>query len=428
MIKIFEKRVLMAASGFCLSLSVVAGGASAQVASPPMIARQGAPMTAAQLSAAFDSAIPMEILVQTNPLQRAAAPMTGAAAQAIGGGFGGASSGGGAQAQGQPLISPAVPGREEFVARRYASTRGEEGPARAVTAAPQGDIAPQNYGSGNLNTIYHYNDYQLLPFPVYYNPYRQIGRYLFQKSDNLWYTCTAALIHRAILITAGHCVHDGSGSPSGWNQDGYFYPAFTNRFAENNQRYGRCRTTFYSTTTGWYYNGSIQQGYDVAMALCGQLTGGTIAWSQNRLPGGALGYLGFCFLNCTMGYNFLTQVGYPGNYHNGLQMAVSQHLEETAVSGGPDFVYGTGMRGGSSGGPHIQNIGNLWDLATDPGQNTERNVIFAVTSWGYISEAFKLQGSSPISGPSNGNNARAIFNLVCAQSRAVHGNWSCSNL
>lgn len=105
-----------------------------------------------------------------------------------------------------------------------------------------------------------------------------------------------------------------------------------------------------------------------------------------------------------------------------LVAAVSTHLY---VSDGRDYVYGSGMRGGSSGGPHIANMGSLSDSAANQGQWPYRNVVFAATSWGYISDAPKIQGASPLSGPNNSYLFKNLFNPACNSARAIHGTGSC---
>jgi hypothetical protein len=84
------------------------------------------------------------------------------------------------------------------------------------------------------------------------------------------------------------------------------------------------------------------------------------------------------------------------------------------------------MQGGSSGGPHVSNIGSLLDSSTDKGQYASRNLIFAVTSWGYIDKTMKIQGASPLSGPGNINNFKALYNSACTNARAAHGTGSCT--
>jgi len=419
-------------AGFVLAL--IASDAHAQAVSPATLqSTQRARLTSAQLQQILATAIPMETVLADNPLDDSRGSDIG---------------GSGFSQLAEPQLTPdrgegfqaaelrattAYRGRVERVGRRFMNMYPDaERSGGSVSSASQAEdaVGVLNFGTGNRNTIYHYSDSLVVPFPIFYAPYRSAGRYLFQAADGFWYTCSAALIDQAILVTAGHCVHDGAGTDAGWNLDGYFFPGYTNRFDDASQRYGYCQTTDYVTTDNWYANGqfttTLAQGVDVAMALCGRLTDPGWVYVSNRLPGEALGYFGFCYENCILGYTFLTQLGYPSNYYGGLQMTVSQHLSETALTGGPDYVYGTGMQGGSSGGPHIQNIGNLWDQASNLGRLSQRNIIVAVTSWGYNDESVKIQGASPISGLYNSNNAIGMFNEMCAASRTAFGTTSCT--
>lgn len=275
------------------------------------------------------------------------------------------------------------------------------------------EIAPQNYGSGNLNSIFHYNDYLSFAPTVY--PWRTVGYFLFQAADSLWYHCTATLINRSILVTAGHCVHDGGNQAAGWILAGIFIPAR----AGGSAPYGTAYASHVLTTSGWYNTGSLDQGYDVGLVVLHKRSG------TSTEMGAYTGWLGFCYAWCLQNYWFLTQIGYPGNYYSGLHMTVSQHIE---MSDTKDYFYGTGMRGGSSGGPHVANIGQISDSSSDPGQHWRRNIVFAVTSWGYVSETPKQQGASSLSGPGNGNLFRNMYNWMCGVSRTLHGSGSCTNL
>lgn len=393
-----------------------------------------APLTSAQIAHMLETSIPMERVLPRNPLES-----SGGATQG-GGGIGSqlgsvpsapnanpslpiGSSGG--VASGAPQVTQAHQGIVERVGRRFTNMYSDLTPPTSEIESQSGEISAQNYGINNRDTWYHFNDSLVVPYPIYYAPYRSTGRYVFVAADGLTYHCTASLINQTILVTAGHCVHNGNGSASGWNTSGVFYPAYSNRYSASEQRYGSCQVTSLTTTTGWYNNGALNEGEDVALALCGRLSGAGWGYVNNRFPGQVLGYYGFCYSNCVMGYNFLTQLGYPANYYRGLHMTEGQHMAETAMSGGPDYVFGSGMQGGSSGGPQIQNIGLLWDLASDRGQNTQRNVIYAVTSWGYTNQSIKLQGASPLSGDQNRNNFVVLYNLMCERSRATYGNSTC---
>ena len=302
----------------------------------------------------------------------------------------------------------------------------------ATASSPS--IGAENHGIGLEDTPYQYNDYLLVPSP-YYAPYRSVGRLIFRASDGLTYWCTAALINRAILVTAGHCVFDGGANDdSGFNQAGYFYPGYSDADGAD-QRFGRCRVLRWGTTSDWYATGDLNGGYDVGVALCDVIEDARWTYVNGWLPGDRLGYLGFCYENCRRSYRFLTQLGYPGNYYGGGEMTVSQHLEisRQAIPNIPseiglDFIFGSGMQGGSSGGPHIANIGDLDDSSSALGEDTERNVIYAVTSWGFTLPQFKIQGASPLSGVDNANDFASLYNAMCRASRRLHGRASCRSL
>jgi len=391
-----------------LGLALTSGAALAQVgAAVPNINSQSS-MGPAALARIVESATPREQMVSELPT---GTPMSQSQAFQLG----------------VPHVSPGAVGPRERARRRMADFGY---PAWQRGAMQQfGEIEPQAYGSNNYNTIYHYNDYLQVPFPVTYAPWRQAGRLLFSfDGGTTYFTCTAALVSRAILVTAGHCVHDlGSvaNGNNGYVTNAVFIPAY---HQGTQQRFGSCNVSYVVTTAGWIANNGLNEGDDVAMGVCSTLSGALWTVANGRQPGVQLGWFAFCYNNCTRPYNFMTQLGYPSNYYSGGYMTVSQHLEETAITGGPDYRYGTGMRGGSSGGPHIQNIGWMNDSSTFLGFNRTRNVIMAVTSWGYTAHNFKLQGASPISGLNNSNNASAMFNLACAQARILHGNASCALL
>lgn len=173
------------------------------------------------------------------------------------------------------------------------------------------------------------------------------------------------------------------------------------------------------TTAGWYDRGELDQGYDVGLVVLAKRTG------TKREIGADTGHFGFCHTDGLQPYWAPTRLGYPSNYHQGAQMTQGEHLER---SNGRDFLHGSGMRRGSSGGPHIVNSGEISDPATSRGLFTARNGIFAVTSWGYVGESFKAQGASSLSGPRNANSFQKMFNPACTRARTLHGPGSCALL
>ncbi len=284
-----------------------------------------------------------------------------------------------------------------------------------MVKASKGGISRQNFGQGNFNTIFHYSDTLVHDWNVVRNPYRRTGHFLFELSGGGFARCTAALIARSVGVTAGHCVHDGGTGDVGFIQQAFFYPA--RKASTPEFPYGFARVSRVATTAGWANEGNLQQGYDVAVFSLETQDG-----TSNQM-GSVVGWYGWCKRNCLKPYWHLTQLGYPGNYYSGQRMTRGEHLEQAMTSG--DFIHGSGMQGGSSGGPHIANFGPLNDSSTDLGQHRFRNIIFAVTSWGFVSESFKIQGSSPLSGLNNSNSIISMYNDVCNDARTLHGTSAC---
>ena len=277
---------------------------------------------------------------------------------------------------------------------------------------PRSGGGTENYGRGNRDTIFQFTDAKVPADIVTAYPYRAAGYFSFKASDGNWYWCTASLIANSILVTAGHCVHDGGNREKGWIRQGFFYPARSG----DRRPYGRARVREVFTTDGWYAKGQLDRGTDVGLAVLDTRSG------TGREIGRDTGTLAFCYRNCLSAFAFLSGLGYPKNYYGGRQMTVGHHL---AASDRRDFAFGSGMQGGSSGGPQVANLGSL---ASDSGRAPERNVVFAVTSWGYTDRSLMIQGASPLSGPDNGNGFRRMFNEACAAARRLHGRRSCEPL
>lgn len=249
--------------------------------------------------------------------------------------------------------------------------------------------------------------------------HRQTGWFVFVAADNFIYRCTASLISRSILVTAGHCVHQGGNQDAGWIKSGTFYAAY-----ENGWHAGFATANTVYTTSGWYNTGQLDQGYDVGLVVLNK-RGDQPIWFPPQELGAATGWYGFCYANCLQKFWYLSQLGYPANYYTGYYQTQGEHLETSDTR---DYVYGSGMQGGSSGGPHIANLGDLSDTTANKGEWTQRNIVFGVTSWGYRNDKIKIQGAPSLSGPGNGNNIVDLYNAACTTARALHGTDSCSPL
>ena len=286
----------------------------------------------------------------------------------------------------------------------------------------QDSIGTQNYGTGNVNTVYHYSDHRIEPSIVPKYPYRTSGYFLNTFNGTDFFFCTATLISKSILVTAGHCIYDTGANK--YATAATFYPACVNCNGGGAlvEPYGRATARYFLATKGWRDatpSTALDQGFDVGLVVLNKRAGTTTE------IGTYTGSLPFCHTDCLQPFWQLSQLGYPSNYDGGNRMNYGEHIEKSNTR---DYQHGSGMQGGSSGGPHISNIGNLLDSATNKGEFTARNRVFAVTSWGYTDESVKIQGSSSLSGPSNSNNFKSMYNNMCNKAIAMHGAGSCTLL
>ena len=144
-------------------------------------------------------------------------------------------------------------------------------PELATTLYDELQVQPQAHagikaplvGTGNIpyttNRLYPQNDLTL--YKVY--PYSTIGQLYFTEPGGD-YVCTASVIRRNVLATAGHCVNDGHGNYySNW----LFVPA------ENGARapFGSWTWAAADTTTAWYFGGGgVPNEQDDALIVLNQ--------------------------------------------------------------------------------------------------------------------------------------------------------------
>lgn len=214
-------------------------------------------------------------------------------------------------------------------------------------------------------------------------PYRTVGKLFFTEPGVGDFVCSASVIRPRVVLTAGHCVHSGSGGSSGFFTNFVFIPAYRNGSAP----YYSWSPSLVSTTTAWVTsNGNFPNAADYAMF---EMPDKSINGSARKI-GDITGYLGYR----TQGLlpNHATLLGYPGNLDNG--EIIHQVTAESFRSRSPNAVeYGSDMGGGSSGGPWIQNFGAL-AAGQGGGSNSGLNQVVGVTSYGPVSTAPLYAGSS----------------------------------
>jgi V8-like Glu-specific endopeptidase len=208
-------------------------------------------------------------------------------------------------------------------------------------------------------------------------PYRKVGLLQFSVPGSTA-TCTAAVIHYNVILTAGHCVHSGNGNVSGYYANFQFIPAFRDGFAP----YRVWEAEWINTTPEWFFGGGkAPNPADFAVIVLKEQSGsrvgdvvGKFGWQTNSLAG-----------------NHVTMLGYPASLDGGNRMhrVDSQSMQ---MLGPTNVIFGTDMTQGSSGGPWIQNFGKL-SVGQTGGTNPGRNRIVGVTSSGPEASFMAAQSS-----------------------------------
>lgn len=231
-------------------------------------------------------------------------------------------------------------------------------------------------------------------------PFRTAGKLYFRTTSGRTSWCSASVISRRIVVTAGHCVHRGNNNVNGWYTNFTFVPGYDNGVAP----LGTWTATRAITTLGWYRSGGIVPATDDHAILI--MRDRTISNRVYRI-GEITGQLGW--LTNALHPNHITQLGYPANLDNGLIMQVN-NAETWRQFPKNNFSIGSDMRGGSSGGPWVQNFGIQSVGKPVIGAKGLMNRVVAVTSFGFVPTGPKEAGASTL---------RAAFvsmwNFACAR-------------
>ena len=212
-------------------------------------------------------------------------------------------------------------------------------------------------------------------------PYRAAGK-LFGRDPrtNTTFVCSAAVIAKRLIGTAGHCVYD---TAKNYFLDKFlFVPAFKSGAAP----YGSWDWAWvYAANTWINANGSLPNNGDFAII---ELTDETVGGRVQKL-GDVTGWLGWQTAGL-VGQHVRT-LGYPTNIDNGQRMEET-NAEVRSVPGFNAGQLGSDQRNGSSGGPWIRDFGVQG--SGDPTGTSARNRIVGYTSYGPTNLGPRYQGAS----------------------------------
>jgi V8-like Glu-specific endopeptidase len=183
-------------------------------------------------------------------------------------------------------------------------------------------------------------------------PYSTVGKLFFHIPNNGDFYCSAAVIRARLIATAGQCVHSGTASP-GFYTDFEFVPAYRDGVAPF-ETWEWEYLIVHSTWTG--SNGKLPNAADYALI---ELEDKVISGATRKI-GDVVGYLGYIIQRLRPNHAHL--LGYASNFDSGekLHQVTAQALRNAAQN---NVEYGSDMRGGSGGGPLIQDFGDNPSLA-----------------------------------------------------------------
>lgn len=213
-------------------------------------------------------------------------------------------------------------------------------------------------------------------------PYSTVGK-LFFTTPQGDFVCSASALRPRVILTAGHCVHSGTGGVSGFYKNWKFVPAFRDGSAP----YKTWKWSYAIVTSTWATGGGgVPNAADYAMIEPQDNVIDDVA----RTLGSVTGWLGWQTLSLIPNHAHL--LGYPCNLDSCSKMHQVTAQSARAISPN-NAEYGSDMRGGSSGGPWVQNFGE-YSVGQTGGTNSGLNRIVGVTSYVYDDTSLLSEGSS----------------------------------
>lgn len=207
------------------------------------------------------------------------------------------------------------------------------------------------------------------------------GRVFFRDPvDGSNHACSAGTVNsgkRRLVITAGHCVHGGSGRQ--WMENWVFYPGY--QFGQGPA--GAFPAYQLWAKTSWINDSNFSRDYAVAI---------TQTNSSGQLVVDRVGGNG---LVINPGRPFVTAIAYPGNFQNGEQQAFCQGTLSRRSLINADQQLNCDLRFGASGGPWLRDYSDTTTLG------------YIVSNQSY---SLNSDGSGPEYGPYYDSEMTSLYN------------------
>jgi hypothetical protein len=204
--------------------------------------------------------------------------------------------------------------------------------------------------------------------------------------DNTDHACSGGTVNsgkRRLVVTAGHCVHGGSGRQ--WMTNWVFYPGY---------QFGAGPAGAFPAFQLWTKNGWINDNdrhFDYGIAITQTNASGQLV--VDRVGGNGL------IVN--PGRPFVTAIAYPVNFNNGEQQAFCQGTLSRRSIFISDQQLNCDLRFGASGGPWLQDYSDTTTLG-----------------WIVSNQSYSLNsdGSGPEYGPYYDDDTTSLYNAAEAAS------------
>jgi V8-like Glu-specific endopeptidase len=240
------------------------------------------------------------------------------------------------------------------------------------------DVAPQAAGSLGAR----FTNERVVPMSVLRGtyPWRAIGKLFFTGAGGGSFICSASVLNRRVVVTAGHCVYDGALKK--FHSNFLFVPGYDNGLSP----FGSFTWRFAATTGSWAAGGGrVPNAADFGLLVVNDKVIGT---SLRRI-GELTGWLGWKTL--ALRGNNVSFFGYPANLDSAavLQRTTAQVFRTVAPN---DGEIGSDQLGGSSGGPYVQDFGVA--SAGQPARELNGNIVVGIQSYSYTAPGVRVSGSS----------------------------------
>jgi V8-like Glu-specific endopeptidase len=236
-------------------------------------------------------------------------------------------------ADAQPGWAPGAPPNAAF--RLGAPRRGDVQPQTTPPFSPPG--SPTDFGNYSpFQRWTHFGNYDTYPIST-------LGRLFFtQRGAN--FVCSASVIARNTVATAGHCLHDGSGQAAGFSTNVRFCPGFALAGAVRG-----CWSGLVVWVSGnWFAGGATDRDYACAVTAA---TGSMFASPLGDITGTTGRAWNWPTRQAEIAYGYPAAAPFPG-FH--IIVATSTEWYEVNMTAGDGLMskyIGSDMTGGSSGGP-----------------------------------------------------------------------------